>query len=567
MSLESLLRAAPGPATYAASIVDSLGFAIPDSAEFRRVDALPRRVLGEPAPTVELFRRRLCLDSQCVFYGPLFPVQYSALNEAAEHRGLFGPIGVGAGKALISLLLPTVWGCTRPLLLVPHSLVTQTRRIYDHLKLHWKLVTPSIVSYWTLSRPESATLLLDLKPDCIVADEAHALAGAGGAGPRRSRFRDFFRQYPNTPFAALSGTMADKKLTDYASLAGLALHAGAPVPLNYKDRAAWGLALDDLGKFGNCPPGVLAKWQAAGESPREGYRRRVVETPGVVATSKTECDASLTIQALAPAVPDDVAAHLEELRRTWSRPDGEYFDSPLEFYRYGLQLSLGFYLRWKTKAPEEWLAARRAWNKEVCDFLRYRAKPGLDSPGLYEQSVRFGSTQSSNYTLWTRVKDTFKPRTECVWLSDFAMGYVTGWGAAEPGIVWTASPDFARRLARATGWAYYGRGPKAAAEILDVTGKETIIASIDAHGTGRNLQMYDRALVTECPSSGKAWEQVLGRLHRSGQKSDSVSYYVLQHTKETRNAFDSAQRNTRYQSETFTQPPRLLRASLLLLDF
>jgi hypothetical protein len=50
------------------------------------------------------------------------------------------------------------------------------------------------------------------------------------------------------------------------------------------------------------------------------------------------------------------------------------------------------------------------------------------------------------------------------------------------------------------------------------------VASIQAHGTGRNLQMFSRNLVVSCPSAGADWEQLLGRTHRQGQQADEVEY-------------------------------------------
>ena len=48
----------------------------------------------------------------------------------------------------------------------------------------------------------------------------------------------------------------------------------------------------------------------------------------------------------------------------------------------------------------------------------------------------------------------------------------------------------------------------------------TIIASIQANGTGRNLQHWHRALCTAIPSNGRDFEQWAGRQHREGQTRD-----------------------------------------------
>jgi hypothetical protein len=75
---------------------------VTNSTEFMRIFALPRRVLDlNKVP-----------DVTCMFEKPgstmrFWPIQSAALVEAAKADGLFGDIGVGDGKTLISLALPT----------------------------------------------------------------------------------------------------------------------------------------------------------------------------------------------------------------------------------------------------------------------------------------------------------------------------------------------------------------------------------------------------------------------------------------------------------------------------
>ena len=52
--------------------------------------------------------------------------------------------------------------------------------------------------------------------------------------------------------------------------------------------------------------------------------------------------------------------------------------------------------------------------------------------------------------------------------------------------------------------------------------KRLIIASISAHGTGKNLQHFQEQFFLQWPRPAKVCEQVLGRLHRTGQKADNL---------------------------------------------
>jgi superfamily II DNA or RNA helicase len=81
--------------------------------------------------------------------------------------------------------------------------------------------------------------------------------------------------------------------------------------------------------------------------------------------------------------------------------------------------------------------------------------------------------------------------------------------------------------------------------------------SISAHGTGLNLQQYDKAVIIEPPGSGLRWEQLLGRLHRPGQLADEVNFYVLSHTPQLRRSFVNALEDSRYIQDSTQQPQKL----------
>lgn len=96
----------------------------------------------------------------------------------------------------------------------------------------------------------------------------------------------------------------------------------------------------------------------------------------------------------------------------------------------------------------------------------------------------------------------------------------------------------------------YGGGPNASLEILQERGTRTIAASIRAHGTGKNLQCFSKALIANVPGQGAQFEQMLGRLHRQGQKSDEVRFELYQHCLQARGDFAQARSDARYIERT-----------------
>ena len=164
---------------------------------------------------------------------PLFPLQGQMLEVAFQlpnPKGIIGAIGVGHGKTLTSFLLPKVWGCKKPVLLIPPAMREQCRRDLQEWSEHYDFPTPHIVAYSDLSSPTRGNILEVLKPDCIIADEAHCLRHPTAA--RTKRFIRYMQKRPSTRFAALSGTLTSKSLQDYGHLCELALRGGSPLPLD-----------------------------------------------------------------------------------------------------------------------------------------------------------------------------------------------------------------------------------------------------------------------------------------------------------------------------------------------
>jgi hypothetical protein len=66
-------------------------------------------------------------------------------------------------------------------------------------------------------------------------------------------------------------------------------------------------------------------------------------------------------------------------------------------------------------------------------------------------------------------------------------------------------------------------GKKANETLIDLdNGNKIVVASISAHSTGKNLQHFQHQFVVQWPRSAVIAEQMMGRLHRSGQEADEI---------------------------------------------
>lgn len=569
---------------------------VPESFELTRILEIPRRPsdLGPYASGGER-------DLTSVYARPggkmkLWPIQSAALTEAPKVDGLLGPIGVGHGKALITLLMPAAMKARMAVILIPPSLRDQTMsQVIPEMAKHWflPLANLRVVAYSEISNHRSADILEEIKPDLIVADEVHALKNRSAA--RTKRFLRYMKEHPECRFVGLSGTITRKSLKDYQHLSELALKKYSPLPRSWADLADWSEAIDVSDD--PMPPGALrqlctpeecariddpevgsndAKAHAAHEAVRAGFRRRLVETPGVVATEEGALGTSLVLHGVRPLVPSTVNDALQKLRFKWEI-GGEELTDALAVSRVGRQLASGFYYKWvwpKEIRPDgtpdnEWLEARAAWHKEVREIIKLSRK-GLDSPFLVTKAVLDGKYQSDAYQAWHVLKDRYAaypnglPPRESVWLSEFVVDAAIAWAEkhatkAQPAIIWYQWQELGEKIAARGKFPFFGGGPTASRDLALVDVKKTpvIVASIKAHGTGKNLQAFSQNLIVNTPSAGAEWEQLLARTHRPGQEADEVSGYVLLHTLETSDAFATALNDARYIEQTQGQKQKL----------
>jgi hypothetical protein len=535
------------------------------SAELARVVGLPRRHRppeGYEGLTEVLMQPRGAMA--------LRDIQAQALAELYVLDGLLALIRVGAGKTLITYLAPTMVDAKRPILLVPAKLREKTYRDFEELEVDWK-PGPAIkvVGYELLGRLQSADLLEELQPDLIMADEAHYLKNCKAAVTKRvGRYMD---AHPATKFVGLSGTMTKRSIFDFAHIAEWCLGESAPVPLQWRDLDQWSRAIDEDSVYPEwyhagalkqlCPEGVdwaklVVEYGNERKAAREVFRDRLVTTPGVVATKETPIDASLVIEPWLDehVMNEDVQRATEGLYKLWVTPDGIPLDSPVAVWRYARELALGFYYRWVPEPPKEWLTARKVWSAFVRE--RLGRSSSLDSPS--QVAAMFKGTPE--LVAWEAVKDTYEYDLVPVWLDYSVVEKAAVWAQKESGIVWVEHRTVGQQLEN-QGLPYYGNlGLRNGHPIEKAMGG--VAASIAANKEGRNLQHYHRNLVLTPPTTGAAWEQMLGRTHRDGQKADEVTMGVYTGCLESHRAVWQAVSDAKFQQGVTGSPQKLTAATI-----
>jgi hypothetical protein len=373
----------------------------------------------------------------------------------------------------------------------------------------------------------------------------------------------------------LSGTITRKSLKDYCHLMIAALKDGAPVPINYREMEDWAMALDDgVNDWERPPPGALKHLCEMTEdclkffnredllaACRDGFRKRLIETPGVVATQDTGIGSSLVIRKRVIQTSEPIREALNTLRSDWVTPYGEEVTDAVDYWRKARELSQGFYYRWEWDGPvdQEWLDARAAWRSFVRRTTRRDAK--RDTELRVVQACQSGEIHSPEFLIWEAIKDRANPQTVSEWVCDSFLFDVVHQANLLDMLVWFEQRAVGEKLAEITGWPIFSGDGEGLEQALKNGG--TVLASVRSHGVGANLQKYCRNLVLSPSPSGATWEQLLGRTHRPGQTADEVEAIVYQHTPEFREALEKARANSEYIERSTWQRQKLNFAAIV----
>lgn len=442
-------------------------------------------------------------------------------------------------------------------------------------------------TYSLTSAKDAAGVMEKLKPELIQADEGHNLANMSAA--RSRRVRDYIDDH-KPEFVCLSGTITGKSLKDYYHFLRWALDAGCPMPLSASLANEWASLIDaDAGKYGDPvasqtgPLKPLVDW-AKREFPEErissdtlsgfrhAYRLRFNSVNGVVSTGDAEIGTSLYINNL--PVKDHVKSPgwetLDKLGKqvteAWLTPNGDEIEHAIHCWKWLNEIyGAGFYnqLTWptpeafaekhqKSKLEAEDIMERtlfhhatgQVYAKALRSYLLEKARPGCDTPFLVGQDFYMhegGKVRDPElYKLWQDWKTTDFPGrpdrdSAAVRVCPFKIEAAITWvrecvPKGEGAILWLYHQEVGR-------WLYEGliedgfdaiHAPAGENElILNPANKnKKVVASIKAHGEGKNLQHFHNQYFMQWPRSATRAEQTIGRTHRNGQKKDELFVYT-----------------------------------------
>lgn len=541
------------------------------ATDLDRILALPKRRWQDAEDLdelVELLSAYLRVEGST---WTLRPIQAAALRDLAEQGGLFGPIRVGGGKTLVSLLAARVTKAKRPLIIVPADLKKKTLDELADYRKEWVIPAFNIASYQALGRENNAKELDRLCPDQIFMDECQRIKNLDAAVTKR--VARYLKAHPETIVAAVSGTVTQRSIHDYAHI----LHwthgpDTSPIPQDEAALQQWADALDEKVPPGRrIHPGELEQLCVSdlerkrfGVDPLTGARRawarRLTQTPGVVATEDEPLPIRLSLTEVGYTPDTAITEAFTTLRDLWETPDGHTFSDGAEMWRHAREIACGFYYVWDPRAPEAWMDARRNWHSYVRQILAHN-QCQLDTELQVRNAVlrgEYDETGEQTLAAWMAIKDTFKPNTKPVWLSDVMINLAADWLANNPGICWVEHTAFGRRLAEVTGLPYFarlGEDAKTRKVIDHHTGP--CIASVESCGTGRNLQQFSSNLVISQPGNGGTWEQMIGRTHRDGQEAPEVTFEVVIPCLEQWTGFHQAQLDAKYIQDNTLQCQKL----------
>ena len=258
---------------------------------------------------------------------------------------------------------------------------------------------------------------------------------------------------------------------------------------------------------------------------------------------------------------------LAQIRQTGELPDGDMPEDDLALARAASEIALGFYGVWEPRPPERWTLARRAWAAACRDVVSSNRRE-IDSPEALERHLDEHPEHYPDAAAclgnWRAARPIYQGVLVARWISDSTIDWVVRRLRADPSpcVVWTGRPAFGERLAEAAGLPYYGLDgidTKTGRHIRDSPACQ-VIASMQACGTGNNLQVFRRSIHLAIPRNPKTWEQLLGRMHRYGQRAESIECELVFGIVEDAVRFESACAHAQAMPNLVTAIPKLVLA-------
>ena len=473
-----------------------------------------------------------------------------------------------------------------------------------------------LMPYSLLSTKDTDYLLETIKPEVVICDEAHKVKDLRAA--RAKRLVRYINEF-NPQLLVLSGSITNRSIADYHHLIHIALGENCPLPRSRNQAREWGAVVDAdvdfvgweqlrqirplIGWARMAFPGE--KFDETVPGYRSAYKHRLNTAPGVVATGDETISASLLIENRPVPAPEKAEGFqvledlCEQVSNDFLTPNGDEIDHAIHTFKWLYELSAGFYneLKWpepevlarKRRIPEEQAReflelaqvhhnAKQEYSRELRSFLSNDPPSGIDTPMLVglEISRNGGKVVGQHLAgLWKQMKDLeFEEMPEregrAVRVCDYKIKQAVSWAKSLPqgvgGIIWCHHKEVARWTLEALREAGVKSldcpaGDAGGERIRNPENAEFVcVASMPAHGTGKNLQHFHYALFLQWPRPAKEAEQVLGREHRKGQKADTVTVTTMNTLRWDNVLFAATLNDAIYITQTMGQRQKLIYA-------
>ncbi len=305
---------------------------------------------------------------------------------------------------------------------------------------------------------------------------------------------------------------------------------------------------------------------------RKAYKLRLNSAPGVVSSGDASIGTSL-IMSNQPVENKEQAPGWKELSDLckkvtdeWTTPNGDEIEHAIHCWKWLNELwGAGFYneLIWPTadiyakrkkiggyeaedtlKKAWEHHQAGQVYAKCLRTWLGKNSFPGCDTPFLVGHEIsrnkakNVGEEMYVKWADWKKLDFDGRPERDshAIRVCPFKINHAVAWAKETQsskelpgGIIWVHHQEAGLwcydELVRAGLDALHcPAGDRFNELILAQQNKNKIIvASMVAHGTGKNLQHFSNNYFLQWPRQDTQAEQTLGRTHRNGQKADELT--------------------------------------------
>jgi len=453
-----------------------------------------------------------------------------------------------------------------------------------------------VVSYSLLSGQSGAEILDAIQPDLIIGDEVHRIASARPSA-RNRRFKEVVNKY-NPSLVVMSGTITKKSPKDYHWIATQTLQHNSFMPRPKQAADAWSEILDceastadELNPNGGHqaagPIMHVAHWADKNIPDKEfpnnllGFRtaakERMRTAPGVILPEATgKGYVPLRISNIKLSKQDCTSRpgwdKLQEIVKVlldeYIAPNGDEIDHAMHIYRWRYELEgFGFYnnLVWPDaekvavsrdvtenvahdllERSIEHHEARQEYHRVLRQWIKHRAKTGMDTPMLIGQEMYMNGAATVGdelHSAWSKVRELkfdgiLERQKSVVRVCDFRLNKIIEWAKAwykkKPNkacIIWFLNRGVGDWLAEAFREAdlpatYCPSGKKGTEAISAKDGRTFTIAS-SSYTEGQNLQhTHDAEVFAQWYRPAFMIEQAMGRIDRPGQDSDQARYFM-----------------------------------------